>query len=208
MQSKKMNFLSVLKSELATTNLFKSIPGNLLLIPLNILTDFKFSCPCTKHWNIGMAFIVFIAPALLVFALTLISLLKFNVRGNNKQRARGDVKAEEKGYNICVYVSISLFPFLMWIIMLLIDGDYVACSQTNWEGQYSYDNKLQIKWCKPTELMSVKDEAQLQNQILQYIRNSQLAGYIILFILGIILSFVACICCKAEDQGDGNSSGV
>ncbi|KAF4114358.1 hypothetical protein G5714_004581 [Onychostoma macrolepis] len=200
-----MKFPSVFKSKLAKTTFFRSVPGNLLLIPLDILADFKFSCPCNHSWNIGITVLVFIAPALLVFALTLLGLLKPKEKqemGNNQgnqERARGDDNAEEK-VNKWVYVLISLCTIFMWVILLLIDGDYVACSNTNWEGQYTYDDKLQRKWCKPTELMLGEYETELQNQILLYIRYSQLAGYIILFVLSIILMVVACIYCNNVKQ--------
>lgn len=68
-----------------------------------------------------------------------------------------------------------LFPPILWIIMLLLDGDYVACSFTKWKGEYVLDDKLKTKWCKPTESIPEGDETELQILTLSYISTSQVS---------------------------------
>lgn len=57
-----------------------------------------------------------------------------------------------------------LIPPVIWIIILLIDGDYLACGMTTWEGLYVFDKEMEIKWCQPTEQAGNRTDFRLKNQ--------------------------------------------
>ncbi|RVE71674.1 hypothetical protein OJAV_G00054310 [Oryzias javanicus] len=41
-------------------------------------------------------------------------------------------------------------PLLTWVIILLLDGRYVACGATHWPGIYeATDGSGLLRWCKP-----------------------------------------------------------
>lgn len=139
---------SFFKSRLAKTDVFKSFPTSLLLIPLDFLTDKKFSCPCDSDLKkTCLTISVFTAPALFSFALTFIYLCLKPKGEKGKEEVKGndDEEEENKCCKYCGYIGISLIPPLLWFILMLLDGDYVACIQTQWKGQYTFDDKLQIK---------------------------------------------------------------
>ncbi|KAK7136904.1 hypothetical protein R3I93_017081 [Phoxinus phoxinus] len=69
-------------------------------------------------------------------------------------------------------------------------GDYVACSRTYWKGEYVLDDKLKIKWCKPTELIPGKNENELQILTLSFITESQLGGYSLLLVYSILMIII------------------
>ncbi|KAL1251474.1 hypothetical protein QQF64_019270 [Cirrhinus molitorella] len=72
----------------------------------------------------------------------------------------------------------------MWIIILLLDGDYVACGMTDWNGVYVFDNQLNRSWCKPTE--DIQNETALKDLTRLYIHQSQLSGYVLISIFSIV----------------------
>ncbi|KAK7126708.1 hypothetical protein R3I94_018029 [Phoxinus phoxinus] len=72
-------------------------------------------------------------------------------------------------------------------------GDYVACSRTYWKGEYVLDDKLKIKWCKPTELIPGKNENELQILTLSFITESQIGGYSLLLAYSILV-VIAVLC--------------
>lgn len=90
---------------------------------------------------------------------------------------------------------ICLFPPILWIILLLIDGEYIACSKTDWKGEFVHDDKLKIKWCKPTELIPGRNESELQNLTLSYVSLSQIQGFILLLVYSILVIIVVCSAC-------------
>ncbi|CAM4657515.1 unnamed protein product [Leuciscus chuanchicus] len=59
----------------------------------------------------------------------------------------------------------------MWILVLLLDGDYVACGSTGWKGDYVFDAELNRSWCKPTEVS--QNEGELRDLTQKYVHDSQ-----------------------------------
>ncbi|KAK7136901.1 hypothetical protein R3I93_017078 [Phoxinus phoxinus] len=82
----------------------------------------------------------------------------------------------------------------MWVIILLLDGDYVACAMTDWKGDPVFDNQLNRSWCKPVE--SFRKETVLRNLTLKYIHQSQIFGYAVssVFIVLPIIYVGICDC--------------
>lgn len=195
----KNKICSSFKSGLAKTDVFQSFPMSLLLIPLDFLTDKKFSCPCDSDLKkTCLTISVFMSPALFSFALTFIYLCLKPKEEKGKEEVKGnDDEEENKCCKYCGYIAISLIPPLLWFILMLLDGDYVACIQTQWTGQYTFDDKLQIKWCKPLEFTPEKNETEYKNLTLGHIEKSQCIGYICLMIFSVCIASIVGVykCC-------------
>lgn len=151
---------STIRAFLGKSVFFCTFPANLLLIPLEILADHKFSCPCDSQMNTHLTGLIFSAPA--IFLLALMLLYYQHVKYVKKEKLKTSIN-----------LLIGVFPPILWIILLLIDGEYIACSKTDWKGEYVLDDKLKIKWCKPTELTPGRNETELRKQTLSYISDSQ-----------------------------------
>ncbi|XP_016295795.1 uncharacterized protein LOC107653572 [Sinocyclocheilus anshuiensis] len=96
---------------------------------------------------------------------------------------------------------LCLIPPFVWIILVLLDGDYVACQDTYWNGVYISDDQLHVKWCKPTKSVPRRNETELQALTLSFIATSQNWGYglLLVFSIGIIV-IVACDVCRSEEK--------
>ncbi|KAK9978569.1 hypothetical protein ABG768_020314 [Culter alburnus] len=84
---------------------------------------------------------------------------------NNERNPSDDQQNCPKALAYC------LIPPVMWIFILLIDGEYVACGMTDWNGVYVLDEELNRFWCKPTE--KIHNETELRDLTRKYIYQSQ-----------------------------------
>ncbi|KAL1251465.1 hypothetical protein QQF64_019261 [Cirrhinus molitorella] len=77
----------------------------------------------------------------------------------------------------------------------------MVCSRTDWKGEYVLDDKLKIKWCKPTELIPGRNETELKKQILSYINDSQTIGFAVLLSYSLLIIFAVCCIhwCNTEE---------
>lgn len=184
--------ISKIKSGLTKSALFRSFPTSILVMLLEVLANYTFSCPCDSEMNTTLTGLIFISPACFSFALTFFLLHakeKQDKEQNDKENEYAIKTEKDVKYN---YILISLIPSIVWIIGLFFDGDYVACSQTDWEGLYVFDENLKIKWCKPTKLIPGKNQNQLQSLTLSFIGKSQVCGYVLLLLFSIaIIAIVA-----------------
>lgn len=170
-------FLMKLLSFLKHTGVFITFPLSALLFGLEELIEFHFSCPCSDNLNVKLTASIFIGPALFIFALMCLLLRPFRHErfccytadakdGTNDKNAKDDTKQ-----NWPKALASCLIPPIMWIFILLLDGDYVACAMTDWKGVYVLDKELNRSWCKPTEGM--QNETELRDLINKYIHQSQ-----------------------------------
>ncbi len=154
------NFFNNFKSHLATTAAFNSFPLSLLLFGLEALMDVQFTCPCGSLWHEDLPILLIAAPPF--FAFMLMFLLTRPLSFYHKKK---------KGNACCLCLKSflhCLIPPFVWVMLLLFDGDYYACSQSDWKGMYVYDEELQTKWCKPTGLNADR-EADLRGETLYHI---------------------------------------
>lgn len=113
--------ISRLKSELEKSPLASNIIFSLILACLEKLVEMDFSCLCNPKWNWLFVMLFFIAPG------SLISMLMLNIQGwDSKKPGKEQIKP---------LVSI-IFPSLVWVILLLCDGQYVACAISTQSGRY------------------------------------------------------------------------
>ncbi|TRY82422.1 hypothetical protein DNTS_016379 [Danionella cerebrum] len=62
----------------------------------------------------------------------------------------------------------------IWIFLLLLHGEYVACGMTTWNGVNVFDKELNRTWCKPSDR---DDEKVLRQLTLKHFYTSQIFGY-------------------------------
>ncbi|XP_051763765.1 uncharacterized protein si:dkeyp-122a9.1 [Ctenopharyngodon idella] len=186
---------------LQQTAVFSSFPLSLSLIGFEELMEIHvFACPCRHDLNAWLTASIFIGPTFFIFALMYVLLRPFRHDWFNcSQGVKDDTRQ-----NWPKALAHCMVPSLMWFIILLLDGDYIACAMTDWKGVYVFDVELNRSWCKPTKGM--QSETELQDLIRMYIHQSRVSGYFISFffsVFTIILVIIfdchisgKCDCCQ------------
>lgn len=142
----------------------KSILFSLLLVAVKMFFNFTFTCPCKYFLNQQIIASIFFGPCLSSFLVMFIRLRPFRyayIEGEDRRSAKPKEAEDSKVPRNCPEAfAYCLIPPLFWIVMLLLDGDYVACASTTWEGKYVKDEDLGRMWCQPIDrynLMSRND---------------------------------------------------
>lgn len=147
------------ESEQDKKALFTCLSLTFFLMLLEAFFDNDFSCPCDVELNATMINLIFAGPFLFVFALVLyISITEIDSR-----------------LQLVKIVLLCLLPPLVWIALVFLDGDYVACKKTYWKGLYVYDDQHHFKWCKPTESVPGKNDTELLALTLGFVAESQVS---------------------------------
>jgi len=125
------------------TTIIKSIaPVSFLILCFEGAMKLKFSCPCSVWLNQTVALFFIVVPT--AFSYFMMSLfLKFQEHNSGESAQNG---MKEK------YGSMKLIPPVLWICILLIDGDYVACGFTFNNTQNFCDSNQRLNclsWCNP-----------------------------------------------------------
>nr|XP_055072671.1 uncharacterized protein LOC129452691 [Misgurnus anguillicaudatus] len=194
-------FLTSLQQFLGKYPFFASGPASILLYGLEAVIGQKFSCPCSNELNISRTASIFIGLSLLTFAL-----MFFMIRPLQNVCCRcsaGTNKAKD-GRKICPKAHLHcLIPPFILIITLLLDGDYLACSLTEWKGKYVFNEEINGMWCKPTEWPQTRKESKLRNEYVEFIHRSKTYGYAVISVLSILIISVGycncCFCIKCPD---------
>ncbi|KAL7831556.1 hypothetical protein SRHO_G00310590 [Serrasalmus rhombeus] len=136
------------------SSLSSSIPFSVLMIGIEKVMETEFLCPCKPVLNQLLAVFMFITPALLAFIIML-----FLVRPCKHCSCCSCRKCCAKTFLPC------LIPPVAWVIMLLLDGQYVACGLTFEQGNYISDkDDPLVKWCKSSS-SDETEEKQLHQHI-------------------------------------------
>ncbi|XP_043079310.1 uncharacterized protein LOC122327777 [Puntigrus tetrazona] len=179
---------------------FGSVTLSILLIGFMAVLNRNFTCPCRPDQNKSLTVSIFIGPAFfsLVIMFHILRPLRYGWFHCLEGRYDDDRQNWPKALISC------LIPPVMWIFMLLLDGDYVACAKTEWNGNYVEDLDLDKPWCKPIEGM--RNETKLRDLTRKYIHQSQYAGYVMIAIFSALSLAVVgihdccisgkCDCCK------------
>ncbi|XP_037390623.1 calcium homeostasis modulator protein 2-like [Pygocentrus nattereri] len=158
------------------------------MIGIEKVMETEFPCPCEPVLNQLLVVFMFITPALLAFIITM-----FLVRPCKHCSCCSCRKCCVKTFLPC------LIPPVTWVIMLLLDGQYVACGLTFKQGNYVSDkDDPLVKWCKS----SSSDETE-EKQLRQHIVGlSQIAGFLVLSVICVItLCAVGGLdCCEAAEE--------
>ncbi|XP_016106224.1 uncharacterized protein [Sinocyclocheilus grahami] len=215
-------------------NAITSVPLSFMLLGLQALLDVQFSCPCKVKWNALISGFLFIVPSLFAFVIMFMLLrpckykCSHSQRKNSGGRTQGQdnneasqeedksgqsqeqnksaiYQSEETRQSFETVLMACLIPPIVWICIFLIDGDYVACGFTDWNGRYACDKDLHpicLNWCKPTELNQGGNETELYEQTRELIDQSKCIGYSLAFVFCII----AIIIVTANDCNKGRNS--
>lgn len=132
-----------LSNEILSKSASSPLALSLLLIALEAVLNEEFTCPCKQWCTLFLITLIFFGPFLMAFA---IMFLYFRLC----RRTGWDLKkTDEKTF----YENLTqcLIPPSVWIIIFLLDGDYVACCAAKLEGNYVFNKELNKKWCQPSE---------------------------------------------------------
>ncbi|XP_022612016.1 uncharacterized protein LOC111229823 [Seriola dumerili] len=120
------------KSPLGSNTVF-----GFILIGLEKLLEMEFACPCDSNRNVRLVVSLFINPALLAFVLMI-----------RIQGCKCEGKTSWKQW--IKLVLSSLVPPFLWWILLLLDGQYIACAKSSQSGRFVVvDNASRQKLCTP-----------------------------------------------------------
>ncbi|XP_052394304.1 uncharacterized protein LOC127942554 [Carassius gibelio] len=130
-----------------------------------------------------------------------------NKRGASKREDKKEASQSEKdeldvNFSREKAVLACLTPSLVWICLCFIDGDYLTCGLTYWDGHYACDKELHpncLNWCKPNDLGQGKKETEHEyEQTRNWIAISKTTGYALAIIFCFIaIIIVLCECCKS-----------
>lgn len=113
--------------QLLQTNVGRFGTFNLGLLILENIVDDNFLCPCKHVYNHVICGLYAFVPAI---ASLLGTLCFMDLDGGGR-------------------IVYSLLTVLTWLSLFFLDGRYLPCAYSNWEGVYTKSETLGIeKWCK------------------------------------------------------------
>ncbi|XP_056243705.1 uncharacterized protein LOC130176572 [Seriola aureovittata] len=130
-------FSSKLRSLLEKSPLGSNTVFGFILVGLEKLLEMEFACPCDSNHNVRLVVSLFINPAILAFVLMM-----------RIQGCECEGKTSLKQW--IKLVLSSLVPPFLWWILLLSDGQYIACAKSSQSGRFVVvDNASRQKLCTP-----------------------------------------------------------
>ncbi|KAI4890834.1 hypothetical protein NFI96_021398 [Prochilodus magdalenae] len=171
----------------AKSPLYSALPLSVLMVGVEQLLQKGFSCPCKPVLNQLLTAFIFITPALLAFTAMLFIMRPCQRRGSPRQ--------------LCPKTVLPcLIPPVAWVLLLLLDGKYLACGLTFGEGRFVSDGgDPPVKWCDDSSFQET-EEKQLQELIGEW---SQVAGFVGLSAVFVVvmcaIGFMDCRQAKEED---------
>lgn len=165
--------------------------------------ELKLSCPCRHEMSKRLITSIFVGPPVLLFAIVFILLNPLRYVCNED----GEIKGWQtflKDFGHCLILPI------IWVIILLLDGDYLACYWTNWEGKHVFDKEIKKMWCQPTDLVNARNESDIQHKYQTFISESQFIGYFLLGAFGLVIILIGALsnCCnKSTSQTNEANAG-
>lgn len=129
------DLFSIISREMKDKPVVSTVLVGLFLVVFEKMLDLEFVCPCfeKKYCNGIFVFLYFFVPSLGIFVLMC------HVYEKSCCCCRGC------SWYIC---SHTVGPPLTWIIILLLDGRYLACAFTNWSGMYEVTGGGVMRWCQ------------------------------------------------------------
>ncbi|KAL6462080.1 hypothetical protein MHYP_G00302250 [Metynnis hypsauchen] len=172
------DFFLSLKGVILKSPLRTSVPVSFIVMGVEKVMEFEFSCPCIPAVNGWFALSMFVSPALLAFTI----MMYFTHPWEHRQGSIYECPFLRNLFSC-------LIPSAVWIILLFLDGHYVACAMTYWEGNYVWDErKPPVKWC---EFNTTKESTKNDLSRL-HVAQSQIAGFGLLFFSCVFVLFYLC----------------
>lgn len=140
-------FAGIFPNLIDKKNILSYVTMIIVLVALQALMNINFSCPCKIPWNFLISCSAFVVPPLFVLTAmcTIFKCLKCSQQQQNGSSELENISCR----NVCI---LSITPAFIWVSLLFLNGDYLACLLTNWDGQYACYNELRpecLNWCKP-----------------------------------------------------------
>ncbi|XP_060706630.1 calcium homeostasis modulator protein 5-like [Hemiscyllium ocellatum] len=157
----------------------------LILYGLQILLDKHIPCPCTGHeQNFNFAWLFFCVPSAILLLIRLLLQL-----GSHQWHCNEDCRTCWKFILIYSKLVFQLFlPSMIWIFVLLLDGDYYACSVIMENGTVSGQTCAHFSCQQPLH---------------QECDHSRYVGSICIFVFLVVLLITHCLsyclCCNTEN---------
>ncbi|XP_072115287.1 calcium homeostasis modulator protein 6-like [Mobula birostris] len=142
-------------------------------------------CPCDPEWNATYALLAFVVPAVIFFMISLVVFpdsrraLKCGPRCIPRRDETGSYYETFSTWSKCCFVIVTFLkivvPSIIWIIILLLDGDYYTCYK---------DQGTDSHICK--HFCSLKNSTDLRHHCLR----SRMIGVVLLLMTVILLVFL------------------
>ncbi|RVE71673.1 hypothetical protein OJAV_G00054300 [Oryzias javanicus] len=157
------------------------------------MLELNFVCPCYGlERNQSLIFCFIFVPAVIFFILMYIYYV-LNLGCSINRKNCCCCKCNWCGWNLCMHCFV---PPIVWIILMLLDGRYIACAFTDWSGHYEVaDGGGLMRWCKSDHNT---DETLRRTEELY--TTSQWYGFGGCFVLGLILCTGYCCCYEPRGQ--------
>lgn len=153
------NIFGFLRKHLGNVGIF-----GITLAVLEKITEDGFVCPCDESYNIAICSLYAAVPAICCVIYTLcymdlspqtdrvtqdIPMINFTNDYTPPSLHMEDGATQK--ICTCKKVKYSILTAAIWICLFFLDGRYMACALSTWEGVYTKNESLGIlKWCKPT----------------------------------------------------------
>lgn len=133
-----------------------------ILTVLEKLIEDAFVCPCNQPYNITIFILYGVVPSTGCFIcawcyMDLSSNTKDegtkNIFNGNQANVSALPSPQTEGgeTGCCKRRLYSILTALIWLCLFFLDGRYMACGASDWDGVYAKNETLGlIKWCKPT----------------------------------------------------------
>ncbi|XP_042268441.1 calcium homeostasis modulator protein 6-like [Thunnus maccoyii] len=135
MMSVEIQLISTLKNELGDRPVVSTVVFAFILAVVEKMLGVKFACPCNPKWNRAFVFPFFLIPA---GTACLLMMLIHGCDGYKK-------------------VLCGFLPFIVWMALMLLDGQYYVCGNSDWPGTFVTANDTYLMWCKPTNTTTEKE---------------------------------------------------
>ncbi|XP_029010732.1 uncharacterized protein LOC114857948 isoform X2 [Betta splendens] len=167
--------LEVLKEEFKKSALVSNAVLGLILIGVEKAVEVQFACPCHPKQNEWFSLAYLLLPGFFASVLMLV------IQGFDKFRQR------EEMVNLLLF---GLVPATMWLILVLLDGQYYVCGKTTWKGKFAIIDKADPqRWCEPDCTNSTSYNERL-SKTRQWYFHSQAFGLLVFFICtGLLIAY-------------------
>lgn len=191
------HFCKAIQTFLSSSPVLSTVPSSIFLYGVEELMELKLSCPCRHEMSKRLITSIFVGPPVLLFAIVFILLNPLRYVCNED----GEIKGWQtflKDFGHCLILPI------IWVIILLLDGDYLACYWTNWEGKHVFDKEIKKMWCQPTDLVNARNESDIQHKYQTFISESQFIGYFLLGAFGLVIILIVALsnCCNKSPTNE------
>lgn len=164
-----------LKDELGQRPVTLNVIFAFLLAGVEKMLEVDFACPCNPTWNA-----VFVAPFFLIPAVTA-SFLMLLIRASMKQTESPNARKTK----LIKTTLCCLLPQIVWLALMLLNGQYMVCAKTNWQGTFMSSDNTYLKWCEPINV-TVQTSKELLTLSHRFYILSQVRIFFVLFLLQIL----------------------